>query len=181
MNLPNLISLARLFSVPLVVWLILVNQMQLAFFLFLAAGVSDAIDGFLAKQFNARTELGSYLDPIADKTMLVAIYITLGFKNDLPSWLVILVVSRDFAIVGGALLSLTLDLAFKIQPLMVSKINTTMQILLVGVVLADLGLGLTLYPVHDVLVYVVAGTTIASWAGYLVQWVRGWWDVDEVS
>ena len=102
MNLPNLITLARLLAVPLVVFLILQGLMTAAFWMFFAAGISDAVDGYLAKRMDAVTELGTYLDPIADKTLLVAVYVTLGIAGHVPTWLVILVVSRDLLIIGGA-------------------------------------------------------------------------------
>ena len=133
---PNLLSFARLLSVPLIIWLVLDGQMTFAFWLFVAAGVTDAIDGFVAKHFNAKTELGSYLDPLADKALLVGIYLTLGWLGDIPRWLVILVAFRDLTIVGGALLEHTLTQSFKSQPMMVSKINTTLQIALAALVLA---------------------------------------------
>ena len=103
MNVPNTITLARLAAVPILVWLILVNDLQIAFWVFLAAALSDAIDGIIAKHFNAETVFGAYIDPIADKALLVGTYITLGHEGFLPIWLVILVVFRDIVIVGGAL------------------------------------------------------------------------------
>ena len=102
---PNLLSFARLLSVPLIIWLVLDGQMTFAFWLFVAAGVTDAIDGFVAKHFNAKTELGSYLDPLADKLLIVSIYVALGVAQKLPSWLVIAVVSRDILIVTAILLA----------------------------------------------------------------------------
>ena len=105
MSPPNVISLGRLLSVPLTVWVILQGYFVVAFGIFVAAGVSDAVDGFLAKRFGMETELGRYLDPLADKALLVAVFITLGQMGYLPVWLVILVVSRDVLIIGGVLLT----------------------------------------------------------------------------
>ena len=105
MNIPNSITLGRLVLVPLVVWLIIDHQMEAAFLLFLLAGLSDAADGYLAKRYGWNSELGAYLDPIADKALLVSIYVTLGFAGHLPVWLVIAVVSRDILIVGAVVLS----------------------------------------------------------------------------
>src|SRR5277367_6169746 len=85
-NLPNFITLARLLSVPVAVWLILVGEFAAAFWVFVAAGVSDALDGFIAKRFDQRTRLGALLDPIADKSLLVAVYVTLGVAGELPAW-----------------------------------------------------------------------------------------------
>ena len=96
LNLPNLITIFRIFMVPLIVWLIISGQFFIAFLLFVLAGMSDGIDGFIAKRFNQTTELGAYLDPIADKLLLVSIYVSLGFGEILPPWLVILVVSPRY-------------------------------------------------------------------------------------
>ncbi len=172
MSIPNLITLARIVLVPVVVWAILAGEMGLAFILFLAAGVSDAIDGFLAKRFGMTTVLGAYLDPLADKALLVSIYVTLGINNELPLWLVILVVSRDIMIVGGVLLSWLLGNPMKMKPLIVSKLNTLAQIVLASVVLGALGLGLSLPTVKLGLIVVVALTTAFSVAAYLSQWLR---------
>jgi cardiolipin synthase (CMP-forming) len=169
---PNLLSFARLCSVPLIVWLALDGQMTLAFWLFILAGLTDAIDGFIAKHFNAKTELGSYLDPLADKALLVGIYLTLGWLGHIPRWLVIMVAFRDLTIVGGALLEQTLTQSFKSNPMMVSKINTTLQIALAALVLAKLGLGFHDHGLTGVLVMAVAITTVLSGAAYLVRWQR---------
>src|ERR1051326_9618384 len=87
------------------VWAIMNWWMLAAFLLFLAAGVSDAIDGYLAKRFAMTSDLGAYLDPLADKALIVSIYVTLGVSGEIPVWLVILVVSRDIMIVGAVLLA----------------------------------------------------------------------------
>jgi cardiolipin synthase len=92
LNLPNLISLARLLLVPAEIWLILVGLYGLAFWILVGAGISDALDGFIAKRFDRRTRLGALLDPFADKAMLVSVYVTLGVTHQLEPWLVILVV-----------------------------------------------------------------------------------------
>ena len=106
LNIPNLITLGRILLVPIVVWAIATpGAMWIAFVLFLAAGVSDAIDGYLAKRFAMITELGAYLDPLADKALIVSIYLPLGVNGFIPLWLVILVVSRDIMIVGAFMLS----------------------------------------------------------------------------
>jgi cardiolipin synthase len=173
-SLPNFISLGRLLCTPLVVWLMLSGDMQLAFWVFVGAGVSDAVDGFIAKRFNARTTLGRYLDPLADKALLVSVYVVLGTLGFLPNWLVILVVFRDVLIVGGALLFRTLtDEPLRVQPLLVSKVNTALQIALAVLVLGKLAFGIEGIGLSDVLIYAVAVTTFVSGAAYLVRWVRG--------
>lgn len=171
-SLPNLLSFARLLSVPVIIWLLLDRALAPAFWLFVAAGISDGLDGFLAKRFNSKTELGSYLDPLADKTLLVGVYVTLGWTRDLPVWLVILVVFRDFTIVGGALLEQTITQSFKSKPMMVSKVNTAFQLALAALVLARLGLNFDDFGLTAVLVFAVAITTVASGLVYLVHFTR---------
>ncbi len=172
MNLPNAISLARLFSAPLIVWLILLNQTAAAFWIFLAAAISDGVDGYIAKRLGTTTMLGEFLDPIADKVLLVGAYVALGSNEMIELWLVILVVFRDMLIVGGALLFRLLTRSLSMEPLMVSKVNTVAQIVLAAVVLGSSGLNLGLTMLIDVLIYVVAATTLASGAAYVVQWTR---------
>jgi len=170
-NIPNILTLARIVLVPLVVWLIITHEMTAAFVLFLLAGFSDAADGYLAKRFQWRTELGAYLDPIADKLLLMSIYITLGFSNHLPAWLVIAVVSRDILIIGAFLLSWVLSRPVPIHPLLVSKANTLAQIVLAGLVLAELGLGLGLEILVRILVPVTGALTILSAGAYFWGWL----------
>ena len=171
-NLPNLITLARLLVVPLAVWLILVGRYGLAFWIFVAAGASDALDGFIAKRFDRRTRLGALLDPIADKTLVVSLYVTLGLAGELPNWLVILVVFRDTMIIGGFLLTQSIAVPKRYDPLYISKINTALQIILLGFALARLGLGADASLLTALLVYAVAATTTASGLSYLVRWAR---------
>ncbi len=124
MSVANLITLARLFSVPLAIWLVLSITMTAAFWLFVAAGLSDAVDGYIAKRFNQRSQLGALLDPIADKTLLVSLCVTLGIAGRLPNWLVILVVFRDLMIIGGYLLAMAVSQPIRTRPLAISKLNT---------------------------------------------------------
>lgn len=164
--------MARLLSVPLTIWLILEGQFLFAFWTFIAAGVSDAIDGFIARRYNARSVLGGYLDPLADKALLVSVYVTLGYVGEIDSLLVILVVSRDVMIIGGSLLLLVLTDSFEIDPLALSKINTVVQIVFAALVLGKLGLALDDRRALEMLAYLVAATTLASGAAYLVTWWR---------
>jgi cardiolipin synthase len=172
LNAPNLITLSRLLSVPLMIWLIVGAEFVAAFWVFICAGVSDALDGFIAKRFDCRTELGALLDPAADKALLSSVYVALGIAEHLPTWLVILVVFRDVMIVGGFVLIQSLSAPSKFDPLYISKINTLVQISLVAYVLARLGLGFPDGEVTPVLVWVVALTTLLSGASYLVRWAR---------
>ena len=172
MNLPNSITLIRLFCVPVIVWLIIVNQMEAAFWVSLAASVSDAVDGIIAKRLSMVTVLGGFLDPIADKAFLVCVFVALGHEGSLPVWLVILVVFRDLLIIGGAVLFQTLTQSLKMSPLIVSKINTAVQLLLVVVVLAAEAFSLNLNLTRYVLVYLAAATTLSSGIAYVIGWTR---------
>ncbi len=170
--LPNLISLARLLAVPFAVYLILQGAFTATFWLFVAAGLSDAVDGFVAKRLGMESTLGGWLDPLADKVLLVSVYIALGHAGHLPTWLVILVVFRDFLIVGGVLLIFVINGGLAPRPLYVSKINTAAQIALVAVVLGGLGIDPDVMAAIPPLVWIVAATTLASGGSYLVNWAR---------
>ena len=158
--------------VPIVVWAIASGQMLLAFVLFLSAGVSDGVDGYLAKRFKMTTELGSYLDPLADKALIVSIYVTLGITGAIPPWLVILVTSRDIMIVAGVMLSWLLGSPLAMKPLLVSKLNTVAQIVYACVVLAALGFEFDVAGLDIALMGTVAVLTLLSVGAYLTEWIR---------
>ncbi len=170
MNVPNFLTLARLFSVPVVVWLILDGNMLVAFWVFLIAALSDAADGIIAKQFNSETVFGAFLDPIADKVLLVSVYLSLGHQGHLETWLVIMVVFRDAVIVGGAILFHTVTLSLTMQPLLISKVNTFMQLILAIVVLGREGFAVEDGVAIDIIAYIVVVTTVWSGVGYVVEW-----------
>lgn len=171
-NLPNLITLLRLLLVPFTVWLIISGAYGAAFAAFLAAGVSDGIDGFLARRFGWRTRLGAYLDPLADKALLVSVFVTLGLLQVIPAWLVIVVVSRDLLIVGAVLLSWMMDHPVRVAPLMLSKVNTAAQIGFIVAVLAVAASGGPPGLIVDYGSIPVALLTVLSGAAYLQSWLR---------
>lgn len=168
LNIPNIITLGRLMAVPVTVWLILNNLILAAFGLFVIAGISDAIDGFLAKRWDQETEIGKYLDPLADKALLVSIYITLGVQGYLESWLVIMVVFRDVMIVGAVILYQTMVRKLEMKPLVISKINTVAQIVLVTLVLGSISFDVDAGLFFRVMVSIVAVTTLVSGLSYLL-------------
>ena len=172
MSIPNLITLGRILLVPVVVWAIVSGEMRGAFLLFLLAGISDGVDGFLAKRFQMKSELGAYLDPLADKALIVSIYISLGIAKALPIFLVILVVSRDIMIVSAFMLTLLIGKPMAVRPLMVSKANTAAQILLAVVVLAENAFNFDASLATQLLMALVAVLTLLSIAFYLAEWVR---------
>jgi cardiolipin synthase (CMP-forming) len=158
--------------VPVAVWLVIVGRYGLAFWVFVIAGLSDALDGYIAKRFDRRTRLGAVLDPLADKSLLVSLYVTLGVFGALPSWLVILVVFRDAMIVAGFVLAEAFSAVKELRPLFISKINTLVQTTLIGFVLAREGLAIDPRILTHVLVLGTAATTVASGLSYLVRWAR---------
>lgn len=172
MQIPNLISLGRVLLVPVAIWLIVNDNRAGAFGVFVAAGISDAVDGFIAKRFGWQTELGAYLDPLADKLLLVSVFIALGIKGDLPSWLVIGVVTRDILIIAGVILAWVLTKPLRVRPTRLSKTNTLCQILLAGSVLAAGAFGLSIDPIRYALIGLTAFTTVASFGAYLVAWLN---------
>ena len=171
-SIPNIITLARILLVPIIVWAIASSQMEIAFAVFVVAGVSDAVDGFLAKRFNMTTELGALLDPLADKALLVSIYIALGIWGAIPRWIVILVVSRDIMIVAAVIVSWLFDKPVQMKPSMVSKLNTVAQVGFAAVVLASLSFGFQPMPYDLILMGFVTVFTLVSVSLYLVEWVR---------
>jgi cardiolipin synthase len=172
LSIPNLITLIRILLVPAVIWAITAGEMRIAFVLFLTAGISDAVDGFLAKHFEMRTELGAYLDPLADKAMLVSIFIALGIIEAVPRWLVILVVFRDIMIVSAVILSWLVHKPLPLKPLLVSKLNTVAQIALACVVLASLGFHFNAGIAVATLIGLVTILTLLSVVFYLAEWMR---------
>lgn len=172
LSLPNLITLARLCAVPLAIWLILGGRYGAAFWVFIGAGISDALDGYIAKRFDSRTRLGALLDPVADKALLSSVYVTLGLAGQLPNWLVILVVFRDVMIVGGFVLIQATAAPKRFDPLFISKLNTAVQIALIAFVLARLGLGVEDGAMTHLFIAATALTTVLSGLSYLVRWAR---------
>jgi len=170
-NLANLVTVGRLLMVVPLVWLIVTERLEAAFWLFLAAAASDAVDGFIAKNFNARTNLGSYLDPLADKVLLNGSFLALAMGQWLPVWLVALVIGRDLLIVGGVVMIRRRHPVFQPRPLLIGKINTLTQILLAASTIAHIGGWVDLLLIQ-VLIVVVTFTTLLSGAGYVGQAVR---------
>jgi cardiolipin synthase len=170
LTLPNAISFARLCAVPAAIYLVLEAEWVAAFALFVAAGLSDLLDGWLARR-QGGTALGAALDPLADKTLMVGMYITLAATSQLPIWLAILVVFRDVMIVGGLLLLWLYDHRVPIRPLAISKANTFLQVALVALVLGLNAAGLRWPPLRAVAVWVVAASTAVSFAAYVRQTV----------
>ena len=171
-SLPNLITLARLGLVPVIIAMISGGHWRGACLVFILAGASDAIDGWLARSFNLRTELGAYLDPVADKALLVSIYVALTVENILPAPLTIIIVTRDLMIIGAVMISWLMHKPVEIKPLLVSKLTTAAQIGFAASLLGARAFSFNLGMWVHVAVYVVAALTLASLAAYLAAWAR---------
>lgn len=171
-SLPNLITLGRLVLVPIVIAMISAQRWKEACVIFILAGVSDAIDGWLAKTFDLRTELGAYLDPVADKALLVSIYVALAVEAVVPTPLAIIVVARDLMIIGAVMISWLMHKPVEIRPLWISKFNTAAQIGFAALVLGAKAFHVDLDTWFSAAVYLVAALTLASLAAYLTAWAQ---------
>ncbi len=171
-DLPNIISVLRLLAVMPVVYLLLEKEFGWALVLFAAAGVSDGVDGFLAKHYGWQSRLGGILDPLADKTLLVACFLVLGAMSLIPVWLVLAVVFRDLLIVGGALLYNYRVEEVEAAPILVSKLNTVLQILLLVLVITDAGPMQVPDGVLEILTWACLVTVLISGTQYVWIWSR---------
>jgi len=173
---PNLISFLRILLVVPTVYFLLHHQYSHALLIFFIAGVSDGLDGFLARRFDWTTRLGSFLDPMGDKLLITASYFMLGWLEHIPIWLVGVVIGRDIVIVLGALAYRLLVQDITMRPLLISKLNTVAQIILVLVMLFSLsGLPMSAdIPVWllDFMVYFVLSTALLSGLSYIIIWSR---------
>ena len=171
-DIPNIISLLRITLVIPVVYLLIQRQFSYALVLFFIAGISDGLDGYLAKRNNWSTRLGSILDPLADKLLLVFSYFALGWLGEIPMWLVIAVVIRDLIIIVGAIAYHELIGVYDMTPTWMSKTNTFFQIVLVLTVVFSSGVYMLPEIAIDGLICIVAVTTVASGANYVWVWGR---------
>lgn len=175
---PNILTALRLLAVPFTLLAIIHDKLALAFGLFAFAAVTDYIDGFLARLWGVESRFGRIFDPIADKTLLMGSYITLAFTGHIPLWLMYLVVGRDILILLGGLLVYIFNLPVRLTPFFISKLNTFLQLLFVGLVLLfDMGIYQSVvpelyHPMMWILVYTTAFTTILSGLEYIWYFVQ---------
>lgn len=169
-HLPNLLTLLRIALVFPVVVLLLHEKYGTALLLFVIAGLSDGLDGYLAKRFDWKSRLGAILDPLADKVLLVSSYLALASLRAIPVWLAVTVVARDVIIVLGGVTYHLLVGRFQLHPTNVSKLNTLAQLLLVVVVMLDRSIAPLPHWVVAALIYLVLLTTIASGLNYVMVW-----------
>jgi cardiolipin synthase len=171
-DIPNLITVGRILLVPPLAWALLQGHFKLALLLFFVAGVSDGLDGFLAKHFGWTSRLGALLDPLADKFLLVTSFAALAWAGLLPIWLMVLVVMRDVVIVAGAVTYNFRIERLEADPTLISKLNTLLQILLILLVIVHQATGWGRIEWVEVLVYAVTVSVVWSGFDYVITWGR---------
>mgnify|MGYP006292960025 CR=1 FL=1 len=171
-SLPNLITIGRLLLTPLVIVMIVYGDWSVAFALFATASLSDALDGWLARSFRLQSELGAVLDPLADKALIVSVYVTLAIQGVLPPWLAIMVVSRDLLIIGAVAVAWLVSRPFEVRPHPVSKATTLFQLVLAGAALAIQVFRWRFPALEVALLGLVCALTIASASVYLWFWIK---------
>ena len=161
----------RIVSVPCLVWLLFHHQYERSLILVFLMGLSDGLDGFLARWYHWKTTLGAYLDPLADKIMLLCAYISFAVLGWVPWWLAAIVVARDVVLLVGAVFYHLNTRQLKMEPLAISKVNTFFQI-----VLAVSLIGVQVWPLSAVflnaLMTIVVCTTVGSGTQYVIEWTR---------
>jgi cardiolipin synthase len=165
-HLPNFLTAGRLCAAPLTAYLILKGYDATALCVFAFAGLSDALDGYLARRFEYATRFGAYLDPAADKILMLASFVTLTMINAVPFWLTALVIGRDLAIVLGVGVAWLFSLPLKIEPLYIGKVSTVIQVGYIGLVLLLLALNADQPGLVMAGTIVAASVTAASWLVY---------------
>ena len=171
-HIPNAISLLRVVLVGPIIWYLLQENFELAVWLFVIAGISDALDGLLAKRFGWSSRLGGILDALADKFLLVSTFICLWWLGVFPGWLVLWILARDLLIVGGGVLYNSRIENFNPEPSLVSKLNTFLQIVLAALGVVHLGISPLESWMLDSLILAVAITVFLSGTGYVYEWTR---------
>ena len=175
-NIPNLLSILRLVTIPIVAWLLLSDLLFYAALFTILIAFSDLLDGLLARLWNVQSELGSYLDAIADKAFVISIFILIGTLNLLPTFIIILVISIDIIIMGSFIISFIVKIEIKVDPIQISKVNTFFQFILVIITLLGSTEGFSKYVLSynliEVLIGIVMITTTISMFIYIFHWVK---------
>ena len=168
MTVPNLLTIFRILLTPLLVWLLIDKRLEQALFVFFFAGMTDGLDGLIARLFDQKTRLGAYLDPLADKLLLVSSFILLGRLGLIPKWLVIIAVSRDAIIIMGLLMLIFNHVPVVIRPSIVSKATTLVQLVTVFSILSTPYIQMHNL-IYSVLFVVTAGLSVVSGSHYLMM------------
>ena len=165
MTIPNLITILRVLLVPIFIIYIINDRMLGSLIIFVIASISDALDGFIARVFHKKSDLGAYLDPLADKILLIAAYITLAILKMIPSWLAVLVISRDVIILLGVMVLYLNRHPVKVHPSLLSKSTTCLQIATILMILLNGYLNIEPFQIYAF--WLTAGFTIASGLQYI--------------
>jgi cardiolipin synthase len=177
MTVPNLLTFIRIFLTPYLVWLLLNNRIDHALVVFFVAGITDGLDGLIARMFHQKSKLGAYLDPLADKLLLVSSFVLLGHLRLIPSWLVIIAVSRDAVILLGLMTLCFFQIHVEIKPTVLSKMTTLLQLLTVLLVLSTSVVALPAWGL-SILFVSTAVLSVASGLHYITVGIRlldtGW-------
>ena len=171
MTVPNLITTIRIILAPVFVIYLINDQLLPALVVFLVCAVTDGLDGMLARLMNQRSKLGAYLDPLADKLLLVAAFVTLSVRGYLPAWLTVLVFSRDTIILLGVLVLFLIRTEFAIKPTPISKITTWLQFITILVVLSQAYMPF-ITKFYPYIFYLTALLTISSGLHYMYNWFK---------
>ncbi len=169
-QIPNAMCILRILLVGPIVWSLLAGRFFLALVLIVVAGVTDGLDGFLAKRYDWRTRLGGILDPFADKLLLVSVFLTLTWIGLAPVWLAAVAIGRDLIIVSGALTYNYLIADVEPEPSRISKLNTVFQLLFVLFVISNQAFD---WPPRISIVVIGAGvlfTSVVSGLDYVLRW-----------
>ncbi len=173
MNIPNLLTLLRIILVPVIVILLIQGSFLKALAVFIVAGLTDILDGFLARILKQQTVLGAYLDPIADKALLASSFVTLSILHVIPGWLAVIVISRDFIILLGISVLSILSITVEIRPAFVSKVTTALQLITILGSLAGKSFPGTLDEMWILALYwATAFFTIISGLNYMARGVK---------
>jgi cardiolipin synthase len=171
-NIPNLLTGLRVAAAPALVALLYRGLDSAALSVFVFAGLTDAADGYLAKRFNLMTRFGRYLDPAADKLLMLASFVTLTVLGVTPLWLMALVILRDLAIVFGIALAHRWALPVRVTPSFLGKVSTAVQVIYVGLMLVMRAFNIDAPWLSNLAVFAVATFTLASGLGYAQLWLR---------
>jgi len=169
---PNILSALRLIAAIIAGWLILHDWDYAALSVFIFAGISDALDGFLAKRFGLMSRFGAWLDPAADKLLMLITLVTLTMMGAVPLWLTVLVIGRDAAIVLGLFLARLLDAPLQVKPLAVGKAGTVLQVVYIALVLLLRSLDMTMPRLVFTGEVAVAGLAVWSLVAYGHLWLQ---------
>ena len=171
MNLPNYITLFRVVLIPFFINLMIYGYYREALLVFVVACITDALDGMIARLMKQKTDLGAILDPVADKLLIVSAFITLVLLGKLPVWLVIIVISRDAILTMGSLVIYFTTHTLKVQPSVIGKLTTVMQLIVVTLSLVLMSYG-TEMGLMTILQWSTAVVTIASGTQYVMRGIK---------